>query len=67
MSAAIYAAAVHKLADTGEEGDALFVRISDDVCMALARLIRSDPTFRAAVAHPNCSGMVDTYLLSVAS
>lgn len=61
-----YIAAIRDLAATGTESDALFVRLSDKDCMAVAAAVKADPTLRAAALHPNCSGMVDTFVLSVA-
>lgn len=61
-----YKAAIIEQAANASEPDALFVRLSDDECEVLARDIIADSSFRSAVLHDNCKGVVDTFLLSVA-
>jgi hypothetical protein len=67
FSALKYVEAVIKLAATGETDEALFSRVPDAECDRIAKAIRFDANVRAAFQHPNCAGMVDTYLLTVAS
>ena len=52
---------------TGEALDALFVRLSNADCGAIAAAIKADASLRAAVLNSEASGMIDTYLLSVAA
>ena len=65
MSAAAYIAAVRNLAATGTEGDPLFLRLSGIDCMTVIAAADNDPTLRDAILHPRCSGLVDTYVLSM--
>ena len=67
-TAEIYAAAIAKLAATGEEDDVLFSRISDADASTLAWKAQTDAKFRADVLAANSrSGMVDTFVLSAAN
>ena len=62
-----YAAAVTKLAETGEEDAILFERISDADASTLAWKAQTNPQFRDAVLKAQeRSGMVDTFVLSAA-
>lgn len=67
FSALKYVEAVMKLAATGEADDALFARVPDAECVRIAKVIKIDAKVRTAFQHPNCGGMVDTFLLEVAA
>lgn len=66
MAAVDYIDAVRELASSGTEYIILFSRLSDKDCMTIARKLLQDETLRAAVLHPNCAGLVDTFLIDVA-
>lgn len=66
-TAETYAAAIKKLAETGEEDEVLFTRISDADASTLAWKASTNPEFRADVLKANeRSGMVDTFILAAA-
>lgn len=67
MTAQVYIQAILDLAEDGTESDALFVRLSDSDLIAIANQMDIDGVLRNAVLHDNCRGLVDTYLLSIAS
>ena len=64
---AVYIQAVKDLAANGTEADVLFLRLSDRDLFQIADQMQSDATLLQAVKHPNCLGLVDTYLLSLAA
>ncbi len=66
MAALDYIGAIRQLARNGEESVVLFTRLSDKDCMTIARMLLQNEKLCADVLHPNCAGLVDTFLIDVA-
>lgn len=66
MTVSAYKEAILEQAANNSEPAILFDRLSDNECFEIANSICGNAELCAAILHPHCAGVVDTFLIETA-